>query len=416
LTLPELAGIDAGGWFHKRFAGEPLPLLEEALELDGNSTGSFPQHWIEVRDPALVGEVARQVRQLSLPLSVRLASFDREVCLEARDQGLVALLLAYEADPGDLSFVRDERLQAYATAPGALAPGGEWDCERWAWGVDEPAHLFAACRLPLNGFTTHEPLRALATRALVQLTPDDEGPYPLEVPALEVASAREEGAAHGEWAGRWEVGLGVRNPFPFPVVAALALAVRGGAFEVAGLPASLKLAPGAQRSLDLSLLGGSWSPGEDPTVVARFTWRRGPGRPEESLVLDAPLARTRTFALTTDARRLVMLREHPGEPPASMTVRRRGNEILAWVENAGGLEDVRALIRLGSRVRRGGKGVRVPLPRGFDDLGTGLPFSVGFEGRQGAAHHDQRLRRWAGGLPANLGAGAPGRLLSDGSA
>jgi glycerophosphoryl diester phosphodiesterase len=32
-TLDELRGLDAGGWFDPRFAGEPVPTLEEALDL-----------------------------------------------------------------------------------------------------------------------------------------------------------------------------------------------------------------------------------------------------------------------------------------------------------------------------------------------------------------------------------------------
>ena len=64
---------------------------------------------IELKDPSLVGEVARQLRALPRPLSVRLASFHRRVCLEARDLGLPAMLLAYEGTAEDLAFVRDER-------------------------------------------------------------------------------------------------------------------------------------------------------------------------------------------------------------------------------------------------------------------------------------------------------------------
>lgn len=45
LTLAELAGVDAGGWFAKRFRGEPLPLLEEALTLPGRP-GASPRHMI----------------------------------------------------------------------------------------------------------------------------------------------------------------------------------------------------------------------------------------------------------------------------------------------------------------------------------------------------------------------------------
>ncbi len=420
LTLPELAGVDAGGWFHKRFAGEPLPLLEEALDLPGRGPGDPVQHMIELKDPLLVREVGRQIAQLSRPLSVRVASFQRGVCLEARDLELPTMLLATVATEEDRRFVRDERIAAYGTAPGGWrteAGRHEWDCERWSWSVDEPADLLEACRAPLNGLNTNHPLRALATRALVRMTPHDDGPYPLSTPRLEVGVGGGHDPAlvrgrHGEWSGRWETAVGVRNPFGFLTEVALTVVVRGGAFEVEGVPVTLELNPGERRDVSLGLAGGSWSPGDDPVLLARFVWRTGPGRPRESLILDAPLARHRSLRLGPDSRRLIMLCEHPGQATSTMTVRRRGEELLAWVEGSGGLRDLRATIRLGGEVRRGGRGVRVPLPEGWRTCEEGIPFCVGFEGREGdAAHAPRVLRRWAGGLPAGLRSGSPGRLF-----
>ena len=414
LTLPELAGIDAGGWFHKRFAGEPLPLLEEALDLPGRGPGVFPQHMIEVKDPMLVGEVARQVRQLSLPVSIRIASFHRGACLEARDLDMPTMLLALTANADDFAFVRDERLTAYGTAPGGWrTAAGEavWPCERWSWSVDEPADLLEACRRPLNGFNTNVPLRALAVRALVRLTPHDTGPYPLAVPALEVDPGGR-GGLHGEWSGRWQRAVEVRNPFPFPAEVALTVVVRGGAFEVEGLPVRLDLGPGKAARAPLTLAGGSWSPGNDPVVLARFAWRRGPGRPQESLLLDAPLARVRSLHLGSDALRLPMLAESPRQAAASMTVRRRGDELVARVEAAPGLIDLRAGILLDHEVRFGGHGVRVRLPADWRTRRGGFAFCAGFEGREGTGRSSRRvLRRWAGGLPSGVESGAPGRLF-----
>jgi len=430
LTLPQLAAIDAGAWFDKRFRSEPLPLLEEALEIDGDVAGARPMHMIELKDPTLVREVARQLREVSVPLSFRIASFERAVVLEARDLGLPTMLLTNEAREEDLGFVRDERIDAYSTAPGGwrnAAGRSEWPCERWAWSVDEPADLLEACRIPMNGFNTNEPRRALATRALVRLAPDDAGPFPVHVPPLEVPSAMLHGsgpARHGEWSGRWRSEVSLRNPFPFPVRATLELVVRGGAFEVSGLPFACDLPVAGERAVPLAIAGGSWSPREDPLVVATFEWSPGPvggpggrgpgGRADAaqgSLVLDAPVARIRRLHIGAGSLRLEMLREHPGEAAASMTLRRRGRELVASVEDAGGLVEPRAILRIDSVVRVGGRGVRMPLPADFDRRGEiGCEFAVGFEGRgTGAAAH-KRLRRWCGGLPYGLTSGAPGRL------
>jgi hypothetical protein len=96
-----------------------------------------------------------------------------------------------------------------------------------------------------------------------------------------------------------------------------------------------------------------------------------------------------------------------------MTVERRGRELVAAVEDAGGLLEPAAMIRVGSRVRTGRRGVRVRLPEEFEP--EGLPFCVGFRAREPGTGK-VRLRRWAGGLPYGLGSGAPGRLFLEGRA
>ena len=260
---------------------------------------------------------------------------------------------------------------------------------------------------------------------LVSLTPQDAGAYPLEVPRLEVETPPDAASVtpHGQWSGRWTVDLAVRNPFPFAVEVTVVLAVHGGAFEVEGLPVALALAPGERRGIELRLHGGSWSPGDDPVVHARFRWSTGPGRPPEALVLEHPLARTRTLTLGRESLRLVMLRERADDPPASMSVWRRGRDLLARVENAGGLTDLRAIVRLGARQHAGGSGVRAPLPapfdRGMPPTGAwsqrSVPFAVGFEGRRPGERDPgaRLLRRWCGGIGVHPREGAPGRLVLD---
>ena len=412
-SLAELVHADAGSWFGKRFTGEPLPTLEEALELDHATAGRerAVHHMIELKDPSLVASVARALARLARPVPFHIASFHRSVCLEARDANLPSMLLAEEASEDDRRFVRDERIAAYGTAPrGWRSRAGreEWGCERWSWSLDDPDDLLEACRAPLFAFNTNEPRRALAVRALVALAPDDRGPYPLRVPALEVERAGEtrEDEPQGEWSGRWAFELRVRNPFAWPVKAALALVPRGGAFQVEGLPETLALDARDEQGLAVTLRGGSWSPAEDPAVVLRFAWRSA--RASRALVLDATLERVRTLHIGEGVQRVRLLRERPGDAEASMTVRRRGNELLAAVEDAGGLGEVAARIRVGARVRDGRKAVRIRLPEELDT--AGLPFCVGFEGTDpdtGA----RRLRRFSGGLPYGLGSGAPGHLF-----
>lgn len=411
-TMPELAAADAGSWFGKAFSGEPLVLLEETFELPGNRAGSAPQHLIELAEPGLVGEVARALAGGGRRLSVRVASAHLETCAEARALGLEALWIAPEPSPKVRELVRERGVAAVGLV-GRAWPAGDWPTERWALDVDDPDLLLALMRLPVNGLTTTEPRRALATRALALLAGNGLESYPLRVPPLAMdPSARLPGP--GEWCGRWELVVEVANPFPFDVRVALELAVRRGVFEAEGLPAGARLGPGESAAFAFTLTGGSWRLGGDPLLLAHYFWERGPGRPREHLVLDAPLERRRSLRLGGEVRRVELVRERPDDPPASMTLRRFGGQLVAAIENPGGLAEARALVHLDGAVHRGGKSVRLSLPADFTRRAGGVPFSVGIAGRrEGGAGPGAELvvRRWAGGLPDTLSGGAPGRLL-----
>jgi glycerophosphoryl diester phosphodiesterase family protein len=410
-TLPELFGVDAGGWFGKRFHGEPLALLEEALALEGNHAGSHPQHWIELCEPGLVGDLARVLRGWGERLSVRVASASRDVCVEARDAGLNAMLLGRVAGEDERRFVRDERLFAFGTtATGWRGAPGEWSCERWMLRVDGPGELFQACRGGFNGVTTHELERALAVRALAALAPE-AGEHPLAVPELVVEHDSSLPGA-GEWCGHWPILARVSNPFAERARVELSLRVRRGAFEAHGLPATIELAPGEAFERELTLTGGSWSPGADPLLVASFQRLGGPWRQRPPLALDAPLRRIRRLAIGASAQRVPMLREHPGQREATMTLQRQGHWLLVALENAGGLSGAQALVHLDGETFQGGRALRLALPEDLESRTAGIPFSVGMAGREGA---QIRLRRWCGGLPDELSGGSPGLLLARGA-
>ena len=416
--LPELFGVDAGGWFAKRFAGEPLAVFDEALDIAGSPGRGWPLHMIELKERGLVDGVARKLRDLKPELPVRVASADRETVLEVRDAGLAAMLLADRARGDDRTFVRDERLAAYGVGPGGWsteAGGADWSfCERWSWSLDDPQELYDACRAPLFGFNTNEPYRAMAVRALVALAPEDDGPYPLGVPELFIEPERlqEDVRRRGEWYGSWSISCAVRNPFPFDVEVRCGVFLPNGAFEITGLPAVFDLSPGETRDVPLRLTGGSRAPGDDPLFAALLRWRAGTGsvlvRPGGKLLLDAPLRRRRVVSADPVARRLTMLAEDPDDPAASMTLRRQGTQLTVAIENPGDLADAHVLVHLDGELRRGGRGLRLALPPDFDLMGGGLSFSCGMEGTRGG---ERRVRRWAGGLPEGLSHGTPGLIV-----
>lgn len=419
-TVPQLFSLDAGSWFARRFTGEPVPLFEEALEIAGDPNRADAWHMIELKEPGLVEAVSARLDALSARPRVRVASFLREVVLDARDAGLPTMLLAGRATEDDRRFVRDERLTAHGVGPGGwrtAAGRADWSCERWGWSVDDPADLLEACRAPLFGFNTNEPYRATATRALVALAPDDDGPYPVEAPELYVEPETLDADARrrGEWYGHWRTSARIRNPFPWPVEVRVGVFVPSGAFELEGVPAAFDLGPGEGRDVGLRLTGGSRSPGGDPLLAALYGWKVA-ARPDAAdgaraggrLLLDAPLRRRRVTSADPVARRLNLLAERRADPPASLTMRRQRGELVLSIENAGDLDDPHVVAHLDGHLVRGGRGLRLRLPDGFDLRGGGVPFSAGIEGTRLG---EPGLRRWAGGIPDGLAHGAPGLLL-----
>lgn len=399
-TLPEIARLDAGSWFHRRFAGEPLALLDEALEQTRGPRGDPVMHWIELAESTGVDELARVVARADQRRSLRVASRRREVCIELRDLGFSAMWLAQEAGAAELDFAREARLAAVGVGPGGwrgAAASDAWPCERWAFAVDAPGDLLAAARLPVLGLSTREPLRAFAARTLVRFAPTDHGDWPVSAPQLECGE---------DWSGRWRSTATVRNPFGWSVDVVLGLRVRRGAFGVDGLPTAFPLAAGESREVQIALDGGSWSPGGDPLLVAAMRWSRGPGRPEERVFFDAPLHRVRRLRLIGGSQRLTLLRERPGDPPASVIVSRGRGRIQASIENAGGLTEAQIFLLLDGELRRGDARVQAALDSTVLAR-RAMPFSVALRGREGDAW---RWRRWAGGIPDEFEAGGPGWL------
>jgi len=405
----ELAALDAGVWFSPRFAGEKLLFLDEALALRGRA--GAPQFLLVLREPETLPALAARLAERARKLSVRVLTDHRRAALEARDLGLAPLYLARSLGDDVRRWAAEERIDAVGARWRAWdTPLGraEWPCERFAVDIDDPEELLAACRRPIHALVTTEPRRALAIRRLVRLAPADRGPYPLQASELRVDPGHALGG-EGEWCGHWRVSASLRNPFESAVFVELSCEIRRGAFECRELPGRLELAPGETRAFEFTLVGGSWSPGGDPLLCARFATLAPEAR--ELVTLDAPLRRTRHVQALEAPLRLVLLRESPGDPPASVTVRRRRNELLVALESAGDLAEPKVVVYLDGEFHLGVKGLRLALPPGFSERRDGLPFSVGIEGLRATRRGPRTVvRRWAGGLPDTLAGGDPGRL------
>lgn len=419
VDLRELYALDAGGWFSKRFHGEQIPILDEALGLTSERREDPPFHMIELKETGLIEPVAQLLAERRPPVRCRVASFRRDVVLEARDHRLPTMLLGVLANEDDRRFVRDERIDAYSVGPGGWrteAAEADWSfTECWAWAIDDPIELLELCRRPLFGLNTNEPYRALAARALARMQPDSDHPYPIAAPELFIEPETLAAPDRGEWFGSWETSADITNPMPFPVTVRASLFVPQGAFEIDGLPRALDLEPHERRSIPFHLSGGARSPGPDPLLGALFEWKAGASlsgseiQAGGQLLLDAPLIRRRVATADGMARRLTTLRESPGVRPATITIRRMGGELHVRLENAGSLAEGHLIARIGDEIVRGGQGLRLRLPRWFDDRPVGVPFSCGVEGLD--ARGQPALFRWSGGLPEGLGHGKPGLLV-----
>lgn len=408
-SLPHLASLDAGGWFDARFRGERVPLLEEVLSLAPNSLERGPpQHVIVVPERADLDRVRDVAREFARRASIRIASSSREGCVETRALGSEPLWLVDELSERERDTVETERFTAIGAPIERLRANSlVFGAERFGFDAWAPDELFWAARSPIHALVTHEPERALAARRLARLARADVSAWPVRAPSLEVEPGSA-GALRGDWSGAWDGVVEVANPFGFEATVTCSIRPRRGAFEIGPPPPPFVLAPAAIRGVPFALVGGSWRVGGDPAFVVRYSWRAGPGRRAGALELDTPLARVRTARADALATRLVLLRNGPTDPPATLTLRRHRRWLFVSIESPGGLEGARTLVSLAGREHLGSRGVRVPLPADFDTRAEPLPFSCGLVAWQ---RGERVVRRFAGGLGPELDRGAPGFLI-----
>jgi len=84
LTFDELARLDAGGWKSRGFAGEPVPTLDEALEVIRNSSsGLLLELKAPERYPGIVSDVVSTMR--GIPGYVESAVAERRLVVQSFD-------------------------------------------------------------------------------------------------------------------------------------------------------------------------------------------------------------------------------------------------------------------------------------------------------------------------------------------
>jgi glycerophosphoryl diester phosphodiesterase len=103
LSLAEVRALDAGGWFGPAFAGTPVPLVEEFLDL---LAASPTRAVIELKGewtPVAVGHLVAEIDARGLERRVAAASFDaRTLALVASESDVISRLAILRALPADV--------------------------------------------------------------------------------------------------------------------------------------------------------------------------------------------------------------------------------------------------------------------------------------------------------------------------
>lgn len=103
LPLAEVRALDAGGWFGPAFAGTPVPLVEEFLDLLAASPTRALIELKGVWTPVAVGRLVAEIDARGLERRVAAASFDaRTLALVARESDVISRLAILRALPADV--------------------------------------------------------------------------------------------------------------------------------------------------------------------------------------------------------------------------------------------------------------------------------------------------------------------------
>lgn len=172
-TFEALRALDAGTWFSPEFAGEPVPTLDEFLQLlDPAPTRAFVElkgEWPAER----VGTVVEALRQRSLAYRVVLASFEHETLEAVRDQApeYATILLTRQLDRRTVDYAIASRFSAVcargkllAEHPEEIEMLGRAGIGAIAYTLNSPKQWKRASRLGIDFFVTDDPPALAAWR------------------------------------------------------------------------------------------------------------------------------------------------------------------------------------------------------------------------------------------------------------
>jgi len=178
LTLAQLKKLDAGTWKNKKYAGEPIPTLDEILATHKN-TGSTAV--IEIKAPGIAQKVVETIRQANMLDQTVVIAFDGDAIRTVRTSEPRIPCAWLSADnltgtPAERADWIAGRAKQYQTDKVDLLYtmlSAELIDELhrrgivvWTWTVDEPIVIDALMRWGIDTITTNRPdviVRALDT-------------------------------------------------------------------------------------------------------------------------------------------------------------------------------------------------------------------------------------------------------------
>ena len=167
-TLSEIRQADAGSWFNKKFKGERVSTLREALTFIGKRVITV----IEIKDAWIGAQVAKLVEKMKLENYVIIVSFHARVIKEIHAAGSAistGLIMAEASGKNDILKAMD--LTRHAAKIGAnhlaiyhkmISPKLADQIRRrgitlWAWTVDDAKTMATLLDMGVAGITSNYP-------------------------------------------------------------------------------------------------------------------------------------------------------------------------------------------------------------------------------------------------------------------
>jgi glycerophosphoryl diester phosphodiesterase len=169
-TLKELKELDAGSWFHPRFAGERLPELEEVLDLVSDHALlniEIKSNAYEAHHPpdAIEKQVVDLVRRKNALTSVLISSFEWKILenvASMEDAPAIALISKYPAEGDNAKLCI--RLKAFSWHPNCrelkydqVKIMREEGIRVFPYNVDSPGEYQRMIQMDVDGVITSDP-------------------------------------------------------------------------------------------------------------------------------------------------------------------------------------------------------------------------------------------------------------------